>query len=468
MNDYNTKPRFTKRDIFLIIFKRKRTFVTIFFLTTLFVTIGTYVVTPPYETTAKLYVARGESPTIPALIQASSRFLEREDVLVSEIEIMKSRTVAERVTDVLSLHKVEAPPSFVSKFFKMLKSPLFILGLFYEVSPREAAIMSLRKKVKIKAIPKSDILQVSYKGQNPEKISKVVNTMIETYLERRLELLKSMGAESFYSEQAAIFKKRIDDLNIEMQGLKAKLSIGQINKEREAMQKQLADLNMELMNSEQEFVGIEAKLKDMKKNSRFVAFDESKGNYQIVEVMISRMLELDMKKNKFEQELKKNNPAIIKLEVEITQLRQRILDAVESIKDELHFRIEKYKAQIELIETRKLALNEGEDHIKEVTSAIDFAEDSYARYQKLKEDARLAAMGKANMVNVRVVDYAIVPSNPIFPRITFIFLGAFLSIISAFGIVLLLAYFDHTIDSADDVAHFTNLQVFAVLPEVEE
>jgi uncharacterized protein involved in exopolysaccharide biosynthesis len=468
MNEHSTKPRFTARDIFLILFKRKRTFLSIFILTTLLVTIGTYVVDLPYKTFAKLYVARAESSTVPALIQASGRLLEREDVLVSEIEIMKSRTVAERVTDELSLHLVPEPPDFATRLFKKLQSPLYIFGLLDEVDIREATIMSLRNKVKVKAIPKSDILQMSYMGKDPEKITKIVNTIIKTYLERRLELFKSTGAEDFYSKQADIFKKKIDDLNKEKQKLKAKWSIGQINKEREAMQKQLADLRTELMNAEKELVGIESKLIEIKTHSRFIAFNEREGKYHIVEEMISRILKLEMEKNKIEQELKKNNPTIKKLKVEIKQLKKRILDSINSIRDELLYRIEKSRSQIALIEERKLNLNEGEDRLKELTSAIEFAEKSYARYHDLKENARLAAMGEADMVNVRVVDYATVPINPIFPRIVFIFLGAFLSLISAFGIVLLLAYFDHTIDSAEDVTHFTRLQVFAVLPEVEE
>lgn len=468
MDDFNSTPRLSKRDLFIVVFKRKKIFFSIFILTTLLVTIGAYVLPLPYITVAKLYVERAKSSTVPALMQASSQFLGREDVLISEIEILSSRTVAMRVTDQLGLHTKEPKNKFMNSLIKSIKEPIFALGLLDRPDPREGSISSLQKDIKVKSIPKSDILKITYIGDDPVLITEVVNTLIKTYLNRRLELFKSMRAEGFYDEQVALFKQKIEDLKKEERELKAKWSIGQISNDKEAVQKQIDDIKRELIIIDQDIVGIDSKTRELKQHLRYVAFNENKENYQIMNDMASNLLKFVAEKSRLEQELKPGSPAIVKLDNEIKRLQKSLIDSLNSVKEEFISRKNQYSSQIESLEERTQLLNEVESKLTRVTSAIPLTESTYERYFKLREDARLEEMGKADMVNVKVVDFANVPYKPIFPKIVFIFIGAFLSLITAYGYILLLEYFDHKVDTAESVTHFTKLQVFAVLPEVKK
>ncbi len=468
MDDFSTKTQFSIRDIFVVIFKRKRTFFSIMILTTLLVTIGTYVVPLPYKAMGKLYVERAKSSTVPALLQPAGQFLGREDVLISEIEIITSRTVIERVTDKLQLHVKKKKSNAIDSFIKLLQSPIYALGLLDETDPREGSIATLQKKVKVKAVPKSDIIMISYMGDDPILIKEVINTMIETYLDRRLELFKSMRAEDFYAEQALLFKKKIDVLNKEKRDLQAKWSVGKINEDREALLRLMTSLKTELIIVEQKLASTEATIRELKETSRFVTFNDSKSKNLMLEKMGSDLVELVTKKNKLEQELKANNPTIKKLKVAIKQLRNNIMTTLSATAGDLELRREKLVSRLEDLYERKQNLNEGEVRLSEITSAIPFAEKSYLRYLKLQEAARLEEIGQADMVNVKVVDYAVVPSQPIFPKLVFIFIGVFVGFIAAYGFVLLLEFIDNKIDSVDDITHFTEMQVFAVLPEVKK
>lgn len=468
MKEHDNSPRLSKRDIILVVFKRKRVFFSIFIFTTLLVIIGSYVVPLPYKATAKIYVERGKSPIVTSISLPTIQYLAREEVLNSEIEIMGSRVVAERVVRELNLHENFGTKSAISMLVKVFKRIMYFFGLLDELEPMEASILTVQKKVKVKPAPKSDIIKISYIGDDPKLITEVVNTLIDTYLDRRVELFKTMGTKGFYTKQADLFKKKIEELRHEEQLVKAKWSIGQIKTEREGNQNQIENLETQLRSSRKKYIEIVGKIKGLEKSSSYVPFDERDGRYHLVDEMGSSLLELEMRKSSLGQEFKEDSQQIQGLKNQIKELQNSILESLNSIRQGLALRVDTIASQISLLEKQKQTFNKQESRLNALASSIQIAESSYSQYVSLQEQARLDEMGDVSLVNVKVLDYATVPPKPIFPKIVFMFLGAFISIVTAYGVILAMEYFDHTIDSIEDIEYSSNLRVFAVIPEISE
>ena len=94
------------RDFLHILFKRKIQILLFFFATVCTVAVGTLMAKPTYETVAQLLIKVGREniyvPTVPTSGTLNPVFsFNREEQINSEIEILKSRFLAEKV--VLSL-----------------------------------------------------------------------------------------------------------------------------------------------------------------------------------------------------------------------------------------------------------------------------------------------------------------------------------------------------------------------------
>ncbi len=101
-------PSMTFRDILHVVFKRKIQILLFFSITVFTVAIGTYMVRPTYEATAKILIKTGRAnmyvPTFPAggtskpVISST-----RVEQINSEIEILKSLFLAKKVVGSLEL-----------------------------------------------------------------------------------------------------------------------------------------------------------------------------------------------------------------------------------------------------------------------------------------------------------------------------------------------------------------------------
>lgn len=468
MVDSGAKKRLSRRDILIVVFKRRGFFFSFFISTVILVIAATYTFPLPCKTVGKIIVERTKSPTIPSLAAAGANYLEREEVVNSEIEILGSRAVAEMVVDKLRFH--EAPPkeTFIKNSIRFFKEKLVLLGLIDQVNPREGAINLVRSDIKVKSVPKSNVIKLQYISDDPHLSAKLVNELMDAYLERRIELFKSKGARGFYEEQVKIFKDRISQLSRDEQGLRAKWSIGELKSERDSESRGMEDIKLQIRSAEKEIAELAGKIEALRRNTGYVPFNDREGRYNIVDTLGTSLLELELQKNKLEQDYKADNPQLSIVRTQIKEVNGRLLESLSSIKESLNSRLAVLRSQQNLSGKDKQDLNEREAKLQEITGEIALAEKSYMYYVDLMEQARLSESGLARLVNVKILDYAVPPQKPIFPRIVFIMIGFVFALITAYGVVLLIEYFDHTLDSIEDVEYFTDIPVYGLLPDVKD
>lgn len=93
-----------------------------------------------------------------------------------------------------------------------------------------------------------------------------------------------------------------------------------------------------------------------------------------------------------------------------------------------------------------------EASIAEMELGIGAIEKSYEQYQKRYEEERLNDLANPDVVNVRVIEYAMVPTRPAHSRIFYVALAAVGGLILTFAIALLREYFDHGVSDPGEVA----------------
>ena len=97
--------------------------------------------------------------------------------------------------------------------------------------------------------------------------------------------------------------------------------------------------------------------------------------------------------------------------------------------------------------------------IQEMELVIASAEKSFLDYQKRYEEARMNDLANTDVVNVRVVEYAPVPTRPNHSRIFYIALSIVGGMILSIAIAFIREYFDHGVSDPDSVEQLLGVPV---------
>ncbi|MCM8782330.1 MAG: polysaccharide biosynthesis tyrosine autokinase [Candidatus Omnitrophica bacterium] len=88
--------------------------------------------------------------------------------------------------------------------------------------------------------------------------------------------------------------------------------------------------------------------------------------------------------------------------------------------------------------------------------------------QKIVDNLRAELAGKLQLSNVRILQYAEIPTQPVGPqRMRGILIAGVVGLLMGFGLVYLLDYLDNTIRSQDDIEKYINLPYLGHIPAVK-
>lgn len=181
---------------------------------TLLTTVLVYVTPGTYSSTGIVMVERGASPTF--RVDPVRFELEAPEVMNSEIGILTSRTVTEKVIDQLSLDTREPSDSAVRRFRERVRGAMVQIGLSEAQSPRSRLIKRLNKKLKVKEVPNSSLLTITFRADDPPFATVLARTFMDVYIERHREI--------FSDSSAAFFKVRYTQAEKELEKVRENIA----------------------------------------------------------------------------------------------------------------------------------------------------------------------------------------------------------------------------------------------------
>ena len=143
--------------------------------------------------------------------------MDLAEALNTEIEIMLSRGVLERVVDTLKPHERPRKPSAIGDAVQSVRLWMEDVGLLYPQAPRERWIDQLKRNVKVKASIDASILRLSLGDTDPQWAAHLMNAVITEYLAEHVRAYSSR-------DTASIFRQRLDAIEREMRGRRDELA----------------------------------------------------------------------------------------------------------------------------------------------------------------------------------------------------------------------------------------------------
>ena len=473
------------RNYYRVLIKRKWLILAVLVSITVVVALQTFGATPIYRSTAKVRIDPEASNVLPYkdMMEAPESYLVTETYLQTQYKIFGSRALARRVIE--TLHLADDPIfntapiegvltqtiSSVRSFVSTVSSP----GSESDLGEPVEAIRRIDRFVDsldVSPVRGSRIVEVSYRSHVPEFAPRVVNALVEEFIE--------MNFESKYDATVRatdFLQKELEELKIEVERSEEELTryarrhgILNIDERENVVVQKLADLNQEMTRVQTDLIAKTAHY-SIVEAATVENFPQSLKNQTIIGLE-KRLFQLEQDLASLSTRFGPEWPEIKKTREEASKVEKQLLQEKESTIREARIQYEVAREHHQMLaeafeQQKQLANQLNEDSIqynilaREVESNKQLYE---GLLQRLKEAGVSAGLKSSN---IQVVDRGEVPYEIYRPRRALnLALGLVIGLMLGVGMAFVIEYLDNTLKTPDQVEAFLAIPSLGVIPRI--
>lgn len=414
------------REVLRVVFKRKREILLVWLGCIVIAAAYSILKKPIYEASSMIFIKVGrENIYVPPLRAAgdSSQVVDSymEEQMNSEVEIIKSKLLAEKVLSTLGITTIYPPrDSIISTLLGLFKSRKDA-GDPHSDKAYGNALRHFEKDLTVEGIKKSKVIRISFRHTDPEIAAKTVNTLTNMYLGQHLKVHQTSLPFDFFREQGSKLKDDLERAEAALNDFKEQHGIVSPEEQKKILLGKESELRAELTRTER----LETELQTR------------------VDYYRSRSGPTPAYLNALE--------TLLKSEAELKEVRAK--------KPILLGQIADYKRELN-------KLIEAENEFINLQQRVDVCRQNLRFYQvKSQEEHYLAELDKEKVSNLSVIDPARPPVDPVTPMGFIIKLSFLLGGIAGIGLAFFLESLDDRIETEEDVERsLPGLSLLASIP----
>jgi uncharacterized protein involved in exopolysaccharide biosynthesis len=456
------------RDFLYVVFKHKTKILIVFLSTVITVTVASFIIKPTYEASSNILIKFGrENIYIPATDHVSPIVnLNRQEEINSEIEILKSRNLIEKTVKALGVKTI------YPKLFKKSKS-----GHKKEtLTPFDKAVLKAQKKLKIEAVKKSDVIHVKFQHHDPYIAANVVNTLVNFYLDRHLEVHKNQGGYRFFKEQVILAEKKLKNSEKALEKFNDKHRISSLDQQKTLILEQISELQAALEKTQRQIHETQNKINEIKTQLAGNPLEITVGmemdrNPHVIASLREKLIELQSTEQQLLTKYREDSRTVQNKRMEIGRVKRTLA------KEELKI----YQADLKDLRTREASqrthlggyqkelnkLNDLVVQLRRFKRQRDTDEKNYQLYLTKLEESRISdTMDMEKIANVKVIQAALVPLKPVKPKkLLNIILAIILGTVGSLGLAFFSEFMDHSFTTGADFEEKLDMPLLASIPE---
>jgi succinoglycan biosynthesis transport protein ExoP len=433
--------------------------------------IATVNATRLYQATSKVAIFP-ENPNILGFKDGenSSPDFDYEATMETQVAILRSDALAMNVIEAMHL---DQNPKFTNVARQQPEDSLHVSNM--EPDPAAAATLlgRFRRGLSVLLIPNSRLVQISYTDPDPRLATEISNALVRTFTE-----------ENFKTKYEAVtqtsdwLSSELADLQMKVQTSEEKLvryqkdhSILGVDEKQNIVTAKLDELNKELTGAETDRIQKESNYR-LAAEGDFAAFSKTshEGASSMLEKLRETESELNTQRAQLTTQFGTGYPKVAELNNQLKQVRAQIV--AEETRDQHEIRDE-YLAAVQRENLLTTAFNQQKQEANELNeSAIEYsvlkrdAEANRQLYQDLLQRLKEAGVSAGlRSSNIRVVDIARIPTNPIQPNVPRnIELGLILGLACGFGLAFVLESLDTSIRTMEEISAISTLPALGTIP----
>jgi len=444
-------------DSWRVLWSGRTTVLTTFVVIVTVGMVGTFLQAKIYRATATLEIHARAQKVAPVAdvsqIGTTEMGWSAEDrYFKTQLEVLKSRDVAERAFDQLGLK--DHPR------FKGIEDPVGLFGKLLEIEP----------------VADTGIVRLAMDGPDREETAAWVNAVADAYVQRNMDqaVQATRAAVDALLQEMEPWKKRLADTEAKKFAYARDQKVFVPEVERKSYDERLSQLEKDATTTQLHRLQLEAVFQKIKE------IEKAGGTYQVIPQVAEDQVLRDLNKQRIdlETELKKLlvtfkaghfkvkeiSSELDKLKQKIDSETERIISAIRTDYSLTQEREKDLRAAIEATKNEALSVSEkASGYTMLETEAAESKRIYDLMTGRMKEVDLNAALIRNN---VAVLDHAIVPRHPERPKkLVNLLLLIVLGLGAGVGLVFFLEYVDATVRSADMVERELGLRMLAIVPK---
>jgi capsular exopolysaccharide synthesis family protein len=433
--------------------------------------IATLKTTPLYQATSKVAIFP-ENPNALGFkdLENSSPDFEYEATLETQAAILRSDALAMEVIEAMNL---DQNPKFTTATRQRNGDSLQVSSMQPDPATAVALLGRFRGGLSVQLVPNSRLVQISYTDPDPRLATEIVNALVKTFKE-----------ENFKTKYEAVtqtsdwLSTELADLQLKVQTSEEKLvryqkdhSILGVDEKQNIVTSKLDELNRELTAAQTDRIQKESNYKLAVDGDPAAFLKTSReGSSSMLDKLREKEAELNTQRAQVTTQFGTGYPKVAELSNQLKQVRAEI--AAEETRMQQGIRDE-YLAALQRENLLVTAFNEQKQEANQLNeSAIEYsvlkrdAEANRQLYQDLLQRLKEAGVSAGlKSSNIRVVDVARTPTNPIKPNVPRnIELGFLLGLACGIGLAFVLESLDTSIRTMEEVSAISTLPALGTIP----
>jgi len=516
------------REYLFVAYKRRWLILGCFlliFLATLYITFSAK---PVYEAKSTIRIESPRSSNSILSQNTNWSFYKLLGQLATEIEVLKSRSIAEQVVTKLGLpletngsgytkeelfesikvSRAAIPGEYKILFEKdgtfqmflednlLMKShigkPVELIGLSFNLRPTltavpkklefkildfDSAVRNFMKNSEAKPVKDTNIIKISVMGHDPIEVQRMVNTWAQEFVSQGLSYnkLEARSVREFLEEQLSVVSDQLDESEKGLQNFKESSQVVVLGVEAESKIAELAKFEAEKAAAVTEQEGIRRFFKKIEKNREDQSGDmdfwqvtafPSLINNQTIWRLKDQLVELSVRKKELNHVLEDTHPDLIVINSQIALVEADLKRQASSYIKALDSKIEALSATIDLFQKELDRLPEKETQLARLKRNAKVNEEIYTLLLKRHKEAQISEAMEIG--EIRVVDPAISPMYPVKPNKRLnLALGLVVGILMGITLACFAEYFDTTIKNWEDVSKQLDIPMLGSIPRIK-
>jgi succinoglycan biosynthesis transport protein ExoP len=472
------------RDLWRVIVKRKWVVISVFLIVMATALVVTMMATPIYRATITLKIEREASKVIN--FKGGSVLPEESgdlDFYRTQYELLKSRSLAERVVEELNLKprtvaKTEGSTHWWSALFQRTtkgsgkataEAPSADPGVSANSSVAAGAFLGA---LTVEPIRNSRLVRVLFDSPDPKLAADALNALAKNFIAINLESRNeaSSYAKTFLEEQLEQTKGKLEDSERALVEFERNQQIINIDDKQNVLAQTLVAYNAALTKAGEERLKAEALYNEFKQNpesSPQMIDNKSMAalREQRTKLQVEYQNQLRIYKPSFPK-MQQTQAAIDEIDKKIQEETAIVLRSIEGAYKVAVQQEASVKAKLDMAKKDVLDLQGRSIRYNVLQREVETNRSLYdGLLQRLKE---VGVQGDVGTNNVAVVDSALVPDAPFKPNLMLnMELAALIGVTLGGALVLFLEHLDDTVQHPEDMEQVAHLPVLGVIPMVK-
>jgi uncharacterized protein involved in exopolysaccharide biosynthesis len=487
----------TLRDVLMPVFRQRRLATMIFIGIFAGAVLSALLLPPRYEAEMKILVNQDRvDPVITsnADIQRGSAAVlaVSEEDLNSEVELLKSRDLLERV--VLASGLESRDESRWGRAFERIENALWRT----QASPQSElarSVQALEDTLVVDPLKKTKLIRVMYCSRDPELAARVLQNLGNLFQEKHAAVHRPPGTFPFFNQEAERYRGELAAAETQLSDFDGTEEIVSAAAQKQLVLQQLSQFQAELQQSKanaheatQRALALKAQTADTpsRQTTQIIKTD----NAELMATLETTLLNLELKRSDMLTKYAPTYQPVLELESQIADTQKAINHAESSptqqvttdrlpAQDWMATEVVRAETDRKAFEAQAGAiggvvrlyqgiaknLDEKGRRQDDLIRNVKIGEDNYLLYLRKREEARISdALDSKRIVNVAIAEAATVPALPML-NILWLFVGGFFTA----GIVSVAAAYavdrmDPSFRTPDELVRYLNVKVLASIP----